>query len=420
MSEYNDQYHKAIFSRVPIRGDAGLRQGKRMKKEAFHSVVRHTMVEFARLTGLSPATRSPRRYLWTDSFAVCNFLDLHNQAKEERYRCFALQLVDQVHTTLGRHRDDDGRTGWISGLSEEEGKMHPTRGGLRIGKGLNERRPGDPFDERLEWDRDGQYFHYLTKWMHALNCVTRVTGDFRYNRWAMELGKTAHARFVYIPPYGAQKRMYWKMSIDLSYPLVPSMGHHDPLDGLITYNQLQTTGAKDPERPLGLDLSAEISDMADICEGRSWATDDPLGIGGLLSDAYRVAQLTTGGIFVQTGLLKALLDSSVPGLKSYLRENPLKFSAGSRLAFRELGLSIGLRAVEKLQQLIVQNADLFGQEQGLHSQIETLMAHVPLHDTIETFWLKRANQESESWAEHRDINTVMLATSLAPDGYLTI
>jgi len=33
--------------------------------------------------------------------------------------------------------------------------------------------------------------------------------------------------------------MHWKMSIDLSYVLVPSMGQHDPLDGLVTYCELQ-------------------------------------------------------------------------------------------------------------------------------------------------------------------------------------
>ena len=108
-----------------------------MKKET--SVVRDIMIEFAKLSGLSPATTSPRRYLWTDAFAVCNFLELYHQTKEEKYRLFALQLVDQVHTTLGRHRGDDGRNGWISGLPEEEGKMHPTQGGLRIGKGRENR-----------------------------------------------------------------------------------------------------------------------------------------------------------------------------------------------------------------------------------------------------------------------------------------
>jgi hypothetical protein len=57
----------------------------------------------------------------------------------------------------------------------------------------------------------------------------------------MELAKTAHAGFTYVPASGGRKRMYWKMSIDLTYPLVPSMGQHDPLDGYITYHELQAT-----------------------------------------------------------------------------------------------------------------------------------------------------------------------------------
>jgi hypothetical protein len=39
---------------------------------------------------------------------------------------------------------------------------------------------------------------------------------------------------------------------------------------------------------------------------------------------------------------------------------------------------------------------------------------------IEGFWLEGRNRESETWREHRDINMVMLATSLAPDGFLSI
>ena len=72
---------------------------------------------------------------------------------------------------LGRYREDDARHGWISGLDEENGPLHPTIGGLRIGKPLKERQNAERFDERLEWDRDGQYFHYLTKWMHALSQI---------------------------------------------------------------------------------------------------------------------------------------------------------------------------------------------------------------------------------------------------------
>ncbi len=56
--------------------------------------------------------------------------------------------------------------------------------------------------------------------------------------------------------------------------------------------------------------------MADMCEGKSWATDDPLGIGGLLSDAFRVAQLMVKGYFAQTGLLGDLLDASLVSLES--------------------------------------------------------------------------------------------------------
>ncbi len=375
------------------------------------------MTEFADLTGLSPAGNVPKRYLWTDAFAVCNFLELYRQTGDAEYRELALRLVDQVHTILGRHRKDDKRTGWISGLDEEEGTKHPTIGGLRIGKGLNERRPGDAFDERLEWDRDGQYYHYLTKWMHALNCVSRVTGDAVYLTWAMELAKTAHSRFTY-PSSGGHKRMYWKMSIDLSYPLVESMGHLDPLDGFITYNQLKVA-TKQFGKLMFPDLEAEIDDMADICEGISWVTDDPLGIGDLLLNALKLLQLIINGNSKEKDLLENLLDSSFQGLKYFAGRNPLKLPAEYRLAFREFGLSIGLHAVQKIQKLIGQKPAFFHRKHPVHVSIESLMRHTPMAEMIEKFWLESRDRKAGTWTEHRDINMVMLATSLAPDGYLT-
>ena len=383
------------------------------------AMVRDIMLEFARQTGLSPASNAPRRYLWTDAFAVCNFLELLRQTGDETYRRLALDLVEQVHHTLGRHRRDDHRTGWISGLGEQEGQDHPTLGGLRIGKEINERRPSDPFDERLEWDRDGQYYHYLTKWMHALDCLGNVTRDSTYHAWALDLAKTAHAKFTYDPLSGGRKRMYWKMSIDLSHPLVESMGYHDPLDGFITYHELQAATAKDTESSTLPDLHTEIADMGRIREGKNWATEDPLGLGGLLCDAYKVAQLTVNGHFKQADLLETLLDASLLGLESYARESPLTFPADYRLAFRELGLTIGLRAVERLQACIGEHSGLFNKKR-LQPRIETLMRYGPLCETIELFWLKPTNRKADSWTEHRDINMVMLATSLAPDGFLTV
>ena len=378
------------------------------------------MMEFADLTGLSPADGMPRRYLWTDAFAVCNFLELDRQTGDEKFRHLAMRLVDQVHHVLGRHRENDTRSGWISGLREEEGRRHPTAGGLRIGKGMKERNAEEPYDERLEWDRDGQYYHYLTKWMHALNRVSRVTGNPTYNRWAIELAKTAHGRFAYLPSRGSGKRMYWKMSIDLSRPLVPSMGQHDPLDGLITYRQLQSTAEKDKAGTPGQDLQSEIADMARMCEGRTWDTDDPLGLGGLLCDAYRTAQLDVDRGSEENDLLPTLLESSVRGLGHFARGSSLVSPADYRLAFRELGLSIGVKAVERLQRLTHENPGLFVKGHPVHAKIKNLMRYLPLCEGIEKFWLDPASRENETWRAHREINMVMLATSLAPDGFLAL
>jgi hypothetical protein len=377
------------------------------------------MDDFARDTGLS-SEKAPRRYLWTDAFAVCNFLDLYRRTGEERYLDLARRLVSQVHHGLGRHRADDPRSGWISGLDEEEGEEHPTRNGLRIGKELNERRPGERYDPKLEWDRDGQYYHYLTKWMHALNRAGRVTADPTYPFWAAELARAAHAGFTYLPAGGRPVRMCWKMSIDLSYPLVPSMGQHDPLDGLITYNEIQATVPRGAERATWPDLQAEIADAARMCEGRDWTTGDALGVGGLLADAYRVAQLVSAGAAMGADLLQILLDAAQVSLRAYRRKGGLHLPLAYRLAFRELGLSIGLRAVVRMQALVEERPAAFAGQPALHTQIDALSQHVPLTAEIEKFWADQAGRETGSWTAHRDINMVMLATSLAPEGFLTI
>jgi hypothetical protein len=391
-----------------------------VKQRPFLSTVRDIMREFSALTGLEPPREAPKRYLWTDAFAVCNFLELYRQTGEEENRDLALRLVEQVHGVLGHHRQDDSRKGWISGLDEQEGRKHPTKGGLRIGKKLNERGSSENYDENLEWDRDGQYYHYLTKWMHALNRVSRVTGDAIYNTWAIELAKTAHQRFTYFPSFGKKKTMYWKMSIDLSRPLVRSMGQHDPLDGYITYHQLQASIAPAPGNSLYPDLEQEIADMAAICEGKSWATDDPLGIGGLLWDTYRVAQMIAAGSLEQSGLLDTLLESSLVGLASFAETKPWSLPADYRLAFRELGLAIGLRAAARLQGLIEKEPNRFENSDSIRRHARGLMQYSGLAQTIERFWLESANQRAGTWSEHREINMVTLATSLAPEGFILL
>ena len=391
-----------------------------MNHTASTAFVREIMMDFAGLTGLEPPGARPVRYLWTDAFAVCAYLELFRRTNDETCLDLALRLVDKVHYILGRHRDDDARRGWISGLSETEGALHPTAGGLRIGKRMNERKAGEPPDPRLEWDRDGQYYHYLTKWMHALNRVTAATRDPVYLRWAMELAQAAHAAFTYDPPAGDRKRMYWKMSIDLARPLVSSMGLHDPLDGLVTYHELQTAVARNFEGSVQLDLFHESADAAAICRGMSFATDDPLGTGGLLFDASRIAQLIREGGFCDEGLLISVMDAALLGLESFVASNTLALPADVRLAFRELGLAIGLKGVENLQEEIREHPGVFGGSSSLQQRAEALMGYVPLADTIDQFWMDKRNREASTWIEHREINMVMLATSLAPGEFLRV
>jgi hypothetical protein len=377
------------------------------------------MDSFAERTGLT-SQRAPQRYLWTDAFAVCNFLGLARVTGNARYTELAQRLVEQVHHTLGRHRSDDARTGWISGLSEQEGEIHPTRGGMRIGKKLPERGPDEPFDDRLEWERDGQYFHYLTKWMHALDQVTRLTGQPRYNTWARELAETAYAAFTYQSFAGGPRRMHWKMSIDLTRALVPSMGQHDPLDGYITYLQLRATGATLADTVSEPNLTNEIKQFAAVVKDGEWATADPLGIGGLLSDAYRVYQLMRQGSVTDDHLLKTLLAASRAGLQYYTQSGDLRMPAEYRLAFRELGLAIGLHAVERMWQAVGSQTDDTSISADVRTQLQALTKYLPIAEEIESFWRNPEHQSASTWSEHRDINEVMLATSLVPDGFLDL
>jgi hypothetical protein len=240
--------------------------------------------------------------------------------------------------------------------------------------------------------------------MHALDRIARSTGRAIFSSWACELAEAAHRAFTYQPHPGGRKRMYWKMSIDLTRPLVPSMGQHDPLDGFVTSLQLGATA-----RTLGspADLPAEASaDFASMIDPAQLATSDPLGLGGLLGDACRTQQLLDGaGPESLVGLRDALLAASLLGLRRYAEGPDLRLPASHRLAFRELGLAIGLAG-----------AHAFAQVPGF----EELARFAPLGTGNESYWRAPAHREVDSWREHQDINDVMLATSLVPNGFLSL
>jgi hypothetical protein len=377
------------------------------------------MLGFAERTGLS-GERAQQRYLWTDAFAVCNFLGLAAATADGGYTQLALRLVDRVHHTLGRHRSDDGRLGWISGLGAQEGEQHPTRGGLRIGKPLPERPALEPFDERLEWDRDGQYFHYLTQWMHALDQVARATGQSAFNVWARELADAAFRGFTYTPLGGARRGLHWKMSIDLTRPLVASMGQHDALDGSIVYAQLEATAARLPTPAHGPSVGDQQAQLAAMFQGQNLTTTDPLGLGGLLIDAFRVQELRHERAMAGDELLETVLGAALVGLRAYAKQEELRLPATRRLAFRELGLAIGLHGIALMSKDAQDNPTGLAISATARARLDSLERYVALGAAIEAFWLEPEHRRVRTWTEHRDINDVMLATSLLPTGFLVL
>jgi hypothetical protein len=104
-----------------------------------------------------------------------------------------------------------------------------------------------------------------------------------------------------------------------------------------------------------------------------------------------------------------MLEAALGGLERYARQGELDEGAEHRLAFRELGLATGLHAVALMRQ------------QGTGDPVlERLGAYDPLRAEILAFWLRAEHQRASSWTGHRDINEVMLATALAPDGLLAL
>ena len=217
-----------------------------------------------------PAAAGHRgRYLWTDAFGVIDFITLFRLTSSILYLHLAARLIETVHNTLGRTRALDA---YLPGASDE----HPLGGGLRIGK-----------EDEEGQDGDGQYHHYLTLWMFALNRMSIITGEDKYNNQAIELAKAIHPRFVTARD-SPRPRMYWKMSMDLSYPLVYSEGNLDPIDGYVIFSLLQQR-SKNPEV-----LKQEIGEYKRIVDEkwRRYQSDDPLDIGMTLWTAHWFAGYT--------------------------------------------------------------------------------------------------------------------------------
>jgi hypothetical protein len=205
------------------------------------------------------------------------------------------------------------------------------------------------------------------------------------------------------------------MSTDLSRPLVLAPGLHDGLDGFITFEEARhAIASTSPDSTTALDPA--IESLFALCRHASWTTDDPLGLGGLLFDACRLSQLSRAADG-HLPLVQEILDSCRHGFSMLLASGYFERPAAHRLAFRELGLAIGLRALPIIAELMAHN---IGVPSALASSVQMLLRYERLHDEIITFWLTRLQRPDEQWQEHRNINEVMLATALIPGRFPSV
>src|SRR5207247_2125713 len=162
------------------------------------------------------------------AFGVVLVVSLYRLHGENRYLEEAEWVVAEIDRVLGR------------------------RVGIRIGVGA---------------DRDGQYFHYLARWLFALGRLGTVRDGYRER--AVALARAIHPRFV-VPGVGVT----WKMLEDLSGPYPGyGLGAIDAFHGYVVYRLLA------PDR-----LAGEIREMQELVEQSSPSlriTQD-LGLGMML------------------------------------------------------------------------------------------------------------------------------------------
>ncbi|KAL4793542.1 hypothetical protein BDV19DRAFT_379987 [Aspergillus venezuelensis] len=348
----------------------------------------------------NPSSWTPRqssgghrgRYLWTDAFGVLCLLTLHtetnrlhqrnSQAQGEsesaggssHYLTLASRLIENVHNTLGYTRDGTRR---LSGASED----NPLGGGLRIGK----------IDEGGS-DGDGQYHHYLTLWMFALNRMSLASNEQIYNDLAIQLANAIHGPF-FMNRSSDRPRMVWKMSMELDTVLVGSEGNLDPIDGFVMMRLLQSTALKYGENKEV--LKDEIDDYARVMKrkGEHFVSSDPLDLG--------MTMWTVQWCLEEEWAAK-LAERCFEQIYALFEESRyLSRSKARRLPFREFGTAMGIRCMAEQDSEKERSVDL------------RVYA-----DQIVDCWTPemRSSIQGGEMDDLRPINRIMFAAALIPGG----
>jgi len=252
------------------------------------------------------------RYLWTDAFGVLNFLTLYRETDQVKFLVFAERLAQTVHDVLGRNRDGTSR---LSGATDQ----NPLGGGLRIGK-----------TDAEGPDGDGQYHHYLTIWMFALNRLSMASGDRTYNDQAILLARAIHRHF-FLDRTTSNPRMVWKISMDMSRPLVTSQGNLDATTGYVVFRLLQATAKEGPI------LGDEIADYKRVMNlaKTSFTSNDTLDLGMALWIAHWYAGTEAWAEDTAQRCIRTLT-------RIFSEERYTERTLGWRLGFREFGALMGI------------------------------------------------------------------------------
>lgn len=253
------------------------------------------------------ADGTQRRYLWTDAFGVLAYLSLADAfgeggrtggrgggggGKEDpdprsaRYRAAADRLIDVVHECLGKPRSGrpaDAMVQFGAG-SEQDATSFPAPPtgyiGLRIGKA--ETRKVTDYGMRY----DGQYWHYVDKWLLALARAGRI-------REGISIAKSVFPYFFDAGPRGDGRNggIRWKLSVDSTSPpeLQRAYASDDALVALIVFSILENEPASTPSSSKSDEdtasgsipsLAGEIQLLRNALESyKPRVTDDPLGWG---------------------------------------------------------------------------------------------------------------------------------------------
>lgn len=305
-----------------------------------------------------------RRYLWTDAFGVLAFLSIadayeregkHEEA--EKYTQAANSLIDIVHRCLGTPRSNKE----VDSMREDD--LSPTGYvGLRIGK-VDSRKVTD-YGMRY----DGQYWHYIDKWLLALARAGRIDDGVR-------IAKSCFPFFFDAGDgSGWGGGIRWKLSVDATAPppLQRARESDDSLVALIIFSLLEN--ARSGNSP---SLTDEVRMLKLSLKGyRPRVTDDPLGWG-----------------------LESMYDQFIEGHPRQQALASLQSSAlhpsHLSLPFRLYGAIIGAR---------------IGGEQVASPRIVDKLMEMSIE--------YEANAAARGNEEHSSINRVMLAMTLLCPGIL--